>query len=160
MSVVLEATGPAVALPSDTVITFRELTFPGDLQSVPASREQVMQFVREYCSDETDEIDLMIALHEALVNAALHGCGNDASKTIHCSLEIQPAKVCVIVRDPGPGFDFERIADPDRFDTTRLEHGRGIALMRGVVDEVSFSRSGSEVRLVKRMGSPEASASR
>jgi anti-sigma regulatory factor (Ser/Thr protein kinase) len=29
------------------------------------------------------------------------------------------------------------------------ELGRGIALMRGVVDEVTFARGGSEVRLCK-----------
>jgi len=121
------------------------------LRSLPASREQVMQFIREYCRNEAVEIDVMIALQEALVNAALHGCGSDAGKTIHCTVEIQPSKVCMVVRDPGPGFDFERIADPQSFAPTTVEHGRGIALMRGLMDEVTFGRGGSEVRLIKRM---------
>jgi len=147
----------ATAVPTLPATAYREFTFPGDLRSIPASREQVMQYVREHCTDEADEIDLMIGVHEALVNAALHGCGDDASKTIHCSVEIQPSSVCMVVRDWGPGFDFERVADPARFDTSTLEHGRGIALMRGVVDEVTFAGGGSEVRLMKRMNCHAAS---
>ena len=127
----------------------KEFTFPGDLDSLVASREKVMDFIRQCGCEEADEIDLMVAVHEALANAALHGCGNDTRKSIWCAVEIEPSSVCIIVRDPGPGFDV-RIADPDHFETTTLENGRGIALMRGMVDEVAFARSGSEVRLLKR----------
>jgi serine/threonine-protein kinase RsbW len=156
MSVISQDTEPVLSEettvePNLPATAYKEFTFPGDLQSIPASRERVMQYVREHCTDEADEIDLMIGLHEALVNAALHGCGNNPTKTIHCSVEIQPSRVCVVVRDSGSGFDFERIADPERFKTSTLERGRGIALMRGVVDEVTFACGGSEVRLMKRM---------
>ena len=133
------------------VSVHKEFTFPGNLDSLVSSREQVMDFIREHGCDEADEIDLMIALQEALANAALHGCGNDAGKSISCVVEIEPTGVSIVVRDPGPGFDVQKIADPDRFHTTTLEHGRGIALMRGMVDEVRFARGGSEVRLLKRM---------
>jgi anti-sigma regulatory factor (Ser/Thr protein kinase) len=146
------------ALESDPVIVRKEFTFPGDVQSVGTSRERVMQYIREYCNDEADEIDLTIALQEALANAALHGCGDDAGKVIHCIVELQPSTISCVVRDPGSGFDFERIADPNRFDTTTLEHGRGLALMRSLVDEVTFSHSGSEVRFSKRMNCRVASS--
>jgi len=142
------------------VIMRKEFAFPGDVQSVASSREQVMQYVRAYCNEDSEEIDVMLALQEALANAALHGCGNDASKTIHCAVEIEPSKIRCIVRDPGPGFDYERIADPSRFAMTTLERGRGIALMRSVVDEVTFSRSGSEVCFSKRINCRAASSIR
>ena len=128
----------------------KEFTFPGDLDSLVASREQVMDFIRKSGCDEADEIDLMLAMQEALANATLHGCGNDAGKSIWCAVEIEPSSVCITVRDSGPGFEVEKIADPDHFDTKPLEHGRGIALMRGMVNEVTFDRGGSEVRLLKR----------
>ena len=73
-------------------------------------------------------------------------------------VEIDPSKISIAVRDPGPGFDFDRIADPDRFGMTTLEHGRGIALMRSMVDEVMFSHGGSEVRFSKRMSCHAATA--
>jgi serine/threonine-protein kinase RsbW len=130
---------------------YRDFTLPGDLASLPASREQVMEVVREHGCDEAAEFDLRIALQEALANATLHGCGNDASKTIECSIEVAPSRVSIVVRDPGPGFDFETTVDPDRLSGTELTNGRGIALMRGLMDEVTFARGGSAVRLSKRI---------
>jgi len=110
-----------------------------------------MQFAGSYCLDEADEMDLLIALQEALANAALHGCGNDASKSIHCCVNADASTLCFVIRDPGPGFDFERIADPSQFGPSTLEHGRGIPLMRAVVDGVIFAHGGSEIRLCKRL---------
>jgi len=135
----------------------KEFAFPADLHSLGVYREQAMQFVREYCHDPADEIDLTVALQEALANAILHGCRSDAGQVIHCAIEIEPSNVTIVVRDPGSGFDFERVADPKRFDPTTLARGRGIALMRALVDEVSYSRRGSEVRLSKRMNCGAAS---
>lgn len=131
----------------------RQFVFAGDTDSVPAAREQVMQFVREHCWDEADEIDLMLAVQEALANAALHGCSNDPAKQVECSVAIDGSNVTIVVRDPGPGFDVDKIADPAKFGITSSEHGRGIALMRGVVDEVSFAHGGAEVRLRKHLSS-------
>ena len=139
------------------VMVRREFAFPGDVQSVAESREQVMQCVREYCQGEAEEIDLTLALQEALANAALHGCGNDAGQTIHCVIEIGPGQISCVVRDPGHGFNFARVADPAGFHATTLEHGRGIALMRAMVDELSFAGGGSEVRFRKRMNCHAAS---
>jgi len=148
----------ADTLEGDPVTASRAFMFPGDLESIWASREEVMRWLRQYGCDEGDEIDLRVALQEALANAALHGCGNDATKTIYCSAEIEPSKASIVIRDPGPGFDFQTAADPKRFSPTTLERGRGIALMRSMVDEVTFARGGSEVRLCKRMGCREGSA--
>jgi stage II sporulation protein AB (anti-sigma F factor) len=129
----------------------RDFAFSGEVASVSAARDQILDFVREYCWNESDEIDLLVALQEALANAALHGCGDDASKQIHCSVEADLEKIRVVIRDPGPGFDVERLANPKYFDTSTAEHGRGIALMRGLVDELEFHHGGSELRLCKRL---------
>jgi anti-sigma regulatory factor (Ser/Thr protein kinase) len=129
----------------------REFAFPGDLASVPASRERLTDVVRQRGCDEAEGFDLTVALQEASANAALHGCGNDPSKTVRCSIELGAAGVCIVVRDPGPGFAFHTTADPARFSATQLTRGRGIPLMRGWVDDVTFARGGSEVRLSKSL---------
>ena len=69
-----------------TGVVSREFEFPGDLASVPESREQVMQFVCQHCPIEADQIDILVALQEALANAALHGCGDDPAKRIQCNV--------------------------------------------------------------------------
>lgn len=85
------------------------------------------------------------------MNAALHSCGDDPGKQVECAVELQPDRAVFTIRDPGPGFDYERVADPDRFEATTLHHGRGIALICSVVDDVTFLNGGSEILFTKRL---------
>lgn len=127
-----------------------EFSFAGDVASVPGSRERVMQFVREHCHDEAIQTDILIALQEALANATLHGCGNDAEKRIQCAVAASASDITISIRDPGSGFDLAA-ADPDNYSGTTLAHGRGICLIRSLMTEVRFTRGGSEIRLRKRL---------
>jgi serine/threonine-protein kinase RsbW len=112
-----------------------------------------MDFIKEHHLPEPEEIDILVALQEALANAVLHGCQNDGTKTILCRVKINPSALTIVIRDPGPGFDvgaFES-ADPS-LNTT--EHGRGICLMRSLMDQVTYQRGGSEILLRKFRRSP------
>ncbi len=77
------------------VIARQEFECPGNLASVAASREQVMQFVCQHCPDEAEQIDILVALQEALANAALHGCGDNAAKTIRCAVGVSPPDITI-----------------------------------------------------------------
>lgn len=125
-------------------------SFPGVLTAIPEAREAIMNFVIAHCADESDRIEILIALQEALANAALHGCKDDPAKRICCEVIAQPTQIVITVRDPGPGFSLEH-ADPDKFEATKLAHGRGIALMRNLMTQVSFARNGAEVVLRKEL---------
>jgi len=142
--------GAALSLsPSPTAEWRAEFDFPGVLAAVPESREQVLRFVIQHCPDEGDRIDILVAVQEALANAALHGCHDDPSKRIRCVVTATSSDIRIAVRDPGPGFDLER-ADPEKFQSTTLTHGRGICLMRSLMSEVEFAHNGAEIILRKQ----------
>ena len=107
-----------------------------------------MQFVWQCCSDEGDQIDILIALQEALANAALHGCGGDPLKKIRCIVAAAKSDITITVPDPGAGFDLA-LADPENYTASALSHGRGICLIRSLMSEVNFARGGSELRMRK-----------
>lgn len=109
-----------------------------------------MEFVERHCPDEGDQIDILVALQEALANAALHGCKDDPSKRIRCLVTVDDSDITIAVRDPGPGFNLQ-LADPDKFQTSTSTHGRGICLIRSLVNEVSFEHNGSEILMRKRL---------
>jgi serine/threonine-protein kinase RsbW len=129
---------------------WREFEFPGVLADVSENRDKVMEFVTEHCPDEGDQIDILVALQEALANAALHGCKDDPAKTIRCTVSAGESDIVISVRDPGPGFDLA-LADPENYQVTTLSHGRGICLMRSLMSEVTFARHGCEIVLRKRL---------
>lgn len=126
----------------------KEFACAGDAGSIVEARDAILQFLTEHGVSGDEEIDLMLALQEALANAVFHGCGDDANKTIHSSVEISPQEISIVVRDPGHGFDPS--SSTDSSDGPNLtEHGRGILLMRSLMDEVSYRHRGSELRMRK-----------
>jgi len=109
-----------------------------------------MQFVVEHGPGEDDQSDILVALQEALANAALHGCRDDPTNQIHCTVVIEGSDIVITVRDPGPGFAVA-LADPESYQATTPSHGRGICLMRSLMTEVKFAHGGTEIRLRKRL---------
>jgi serine/threonine-protein kinase RsbW len=57
-----------------------------------------------------------------------------------------------MVRDPGTGFDPEKIPSPLVGDNLYASHGRGIYLINQLMDEVQFKRGGTEIWMRKRAG--------
>ncbi len=137
----------------DRSLASREFVFPGVLALVPEFGNQVMEFVSAHCPHESDQIDIFVALQEALANAALHGCKDDPARKIRCVVTAGDSLITVTVRDPGPGFD-PQLADAENFRATTLSHGRGICLMRSLMSSVEFAHHGSEVRLTKHLTNP------
>ena len=100
-----------------------------------------------------DEQFVELALREALSNAMLHGNRLDISKLVHirCCCECGHG-VFIVVRDQGHGFDPSNVPNPLAVENLGAEHGRGIHLMKLAMDEVSFERQGTEVRMRKASG--------
>ena len=138
--------------------TSKAFVFAGDFGSMPAARDSVMDFIRPHCSSEAEEIDIFLALQEALANAILHGCRGSAARTVHCEVEIGPSAFTIVVRDSGAGFDPQVATHATETGSNLTQHGRGICLMRSLMDEVSYRRGGSEVWMRKQRGMPLSKA--
>jgi len=127
----------------------KEVVFTGDSASMIAARDSIMDFVHLHDVGEQVEIDILVALQEALANAVSHGCRNDPGKTVRCTVTIDSSAITIVIRDPGPGFDTAAAGDSAEDGTNLTQHGRGIFLMRSLMDEVHYRRGGSEVELKK-----------
>ena len=91
-----------------------------------------------------------LALREAVSNAILHGNRMDPRKLVHVRCCCEGTKgVFIVVRDQGHGFDPNNVPNPLAVENLDAEHGRGIHLMKLAMDEVSFERGGTEVRMRK-----------
>jgi serine/threonine-protein kinase RsbW len=94
------------------------------------------------------EFAVETALREALANAVVHGCGNDPSKKIQvCVACDEDRGMLLVVRDPGRGFDPTQVPSPVVGERLYSAHGRGIYLINQLVDEVTFARGGTEIRM-------------
>jgi serine/threonine-protein kinase RsbW len=127
----------------------REFVFPGELTAMTPARDAAIEFIHQRCFNEELEIDIMIALQEALANAVLHGCRNDPSKTIRLAVTLDSSAITIVIQDPGNGFDTAAASDSSEEGTNLTDHGRGIMLMRSLMDEVTYRHHGSQVQLKK-----------
>ena len=91
-----------------------------------------------------------LALLEALINAVVHGSRGDPEKQIWvCCLCTEDKRMLLVVRDFGPGFDASIVPDPTKAQNINSGHGRGIFLMRELMEEVKFQKGGRQVVLKK-----------
>lgn len=72
-----------------------------------------------------------------------------AEKNIYAQYLIQDNKVSYIIKDEGRGFDHTKVKDPALPENITRCSGRGLALLKMIMDEVSFNNKGNEIRLVK-----------
>ena len=91
-----------------------------------------------------------VGLTEAMSNAILFGNVEDAERHVRVELRTRPGEVWVRVSDDGRGFDPDAVPDPRRPENIGKDTGRGIFLMRALMDEVHFSDAGNAVTLVLR----------
>jgi CheY-like chemotaxis protein/anti-sigma regulatory factor (Ser/Thr protein kinase) len=99
-----------------------------------------------------DRLDnsLRLALVEALTNAMEHGNDWDEDKPVAVRAEFTRHQMRVTISDQGRGFPWQRLPDPTHGSNLTAERGRGVFLMRTIMDQVSFNDKGNQVTLVKQ----------
>ncbi|TMQ55729.1 MAG: ATP-binding protein [Candidatus Eisenbacteria bacterium] len=83
-----------------------------------------------------------IAVIEAGTNAIQHGNVFADDKTVTFVFRVSPGDIAVRVDDHGRGFDASKVEDPTDPSNLLDPHGRGLYLMRALMDEVTFETRG------------------
>ena len=93
-----------------------------------------------------------VALSEALSNAMLYGNGPDPRKRVQVHVSVNQIRVVARVTDQGNGFDPCAVADPTIPENLMEPGGRGLFLMRELLDEVHYNDRGNSVTLILHLG--------
>jgi serine/threonine-protein kinase RsbW len=135
----------------DDLHTRLRIEVPGRVDCISPAVERVMEEARGMECARGKEFEIETALREALANAIRHGCRNDATKNVEVCVACDETRgMLIVVRDPGPGFEPAEIPSPTIGQHVFRHHGRGIYLINQLMDEVSFGRGGTEIRMRKR----------
>jgi len=119
--------------------------------------DQLMHFILKFRSPDGTEADIEMALHEALANAVIHGNSENTCKRIYVECRCyMDGEVSITVRDEGRGFDRSAVLDPTVLENLLFTHGRGIYLMKTLMDEVSFEEGGAVVMMRKKSNANSA----
>ncbi len=128
------------------------------IHSNPRSIHRVETFLAKVNSllhlDEIQMHKLMVSLTEAVNNAIFHGNKSDIKKRVRIQAEVLPGWLLIQVWDQGKGFKPELVRNPLKEENLLRESGRGVFLMRTLMDKVEFEQrpEGMEVRLWLDLG--------
>lgn len=148
------AGGPRPAAAPDARVV--EVEIPSDVQEI----ERVVELVRRECEvmsfgQRQVMLNVPVALTEALSNAILRGNRDDPAKHVHVRASVDSEQLVIDVLDEGEGFDLDGCTlDPTTPDNVDREDGRGLFLMRSLMDRVERfgAARGNVVRLTLRRG--------
>ena len=128
------------------LVIFSDLNNIGQVERVTEQIANYMHF-----SDD-DKDSLAIAVTEIVGNAINHGNKRDITKKVTVDFEYQNDTIVVTITDEGKGFNVLEIENPLAPENLMKESGRGIFIVRTLMDNVEFSTTpnGSSVRLTKK----------
>jgi len=129
-----------------------ERSLPSKVAAISPFVDRLMRLLRKCGCAAEGETDVEIALREALANAIIHGNHENPGKRVHVRCRCEPSEISIAVKDEGQGFDINKIADPTAPENSGSVHGRGIYLMKVLMDEVHFEESGVAVHMRKSTG--------
>ncbi len=95
------------------------------LESYPGDREELAYHIN-------------LVLTEAMANAIQHTADAKRSEALHVTLRVENRKLTIKVYDQGQGFDFSNLPEPH--PSCLAEHGRGIFIIKTLMDRVSYRK--------------------
>ena len=124
---------------------------PSSLDQLVEIENVIERLGAEWKLTEDDRDNLAIAITELTNNAIIHGNKLDHNKNVVVSFYLDDSKIRVYVKDNGNGFNPDNVANPLDPENLLKETGRGIFILRSMVDDVQFffSEKGTEVKIVK-----------
>lgn len=96
---------------------------------------------------------LNMVLTEAVVNAIKHANAADPHKEVQIRISISDKELFIRVYDSGKGFDLEAVSGPTFNSSSPEDKGRGIFIIRSLMDSVEYKRArgGNVLEMKKKL---------
>lgn len=131
----------------------RILRVPSTLDHLPEVDSETERIAAEMGFDPSARADLGICVTEATANAMKHAHHQRPDLCVEIRLERLPGALRISVRDFGGGFDATTVPDPTLPENLLKESGRGLHLIRSLMDDVEVvrHRDGMQVVMTKKL---------
>jgi len=130
-------------------MTDPKFEIPSDPKYIKEASAKVLDSIKDLGLDKDTIFDIRLCLEEAIINAMKYGNKCNKDLPVYISYSFGDGRLEIVIRDQGKGFDHANIPDP-RSNSNILKHGgRGLFLIRNLMDEVEFNDSGNEIKMVK-----------
>ena len=130
-----------------------EISYPSSVDYLEKVEAVTVKIAEEAGFDESTIDDISIAITELFNNAIHHGNQGDVNKKVHLTYTLSDNALNISIQDEGAGFEPERLRDPLAPENLLADNGRGIYLVKMLMDKVQFNITdkGSEIIITKNL---------
>ena len=109
---------------------------------------RLLHLLRKWGVEERMMSTLRLALAEALANAVEHGNRLQITQQVIIQVHIDSHKITFLISDQGSGFT-EQKTNAQELNRRFAERGRGILMIKSLMDEIRWKKSGKVLEMIK-----------
>lgn len=125
------------------------LVISSDFANLPKVEQFTVALCKRAKLNDDQSDNMAIAITELVNNAIIHANKQNPEKNVTIRVRYKENCVVVSIIDEGPGFNPQQVANPTDPQNLWKQNGRGLFLVRNLIDEVEINPSpeGTEIIL-------------
>lgn len=129
----------------------KDIIFESDSGSIRESSSRILKDLESYAIGEKAAFEIKLCVEEAVRNAIVHGNKSDPKRQIRMGYWVDEGVLNIEIEDEGPGFDHGLVKDPTKDENLLRNSGRGVYLIRKLMDKVEYSQKGNMISMSKKI---------
>ena len=127
------------------------IKIPSDIGEIRKVSCRIIEDVGPREKIESKVFDIRLCTEEAVRNAIVHGNKNDPAKSVTVAYWVDGGNLHIEVSDEGSGFDYRNLPNPTANENIMKNSGRGVYLIRRLMNKVEFNETGNVIRMTKHL---------
>jgi serine/threonine-protein kinase RsbW len=127
----------------------KRISIASNFKNIGQAVNEVLHLLKDIKANESDIFDIRLSLEEALINAIKYGNKFDEQLTVDIEFIHNHSKVTITIKDQGDGFDYHSLPDPTKEENLLKARGRGVFLIKHLMDKVEFNKKGNHLTMTK-----------
>lgn len=128
-----------------------QLVLESDTKNIHKVEDFFIQLNEHFGMPEEKLHALLVAVTEAVNNGMIHGNKNDKTKHVTVTCTLHRKILTVTISDEGAGFTPDALPNPLHDENLLRAGGRGVFLMKTLMESVSFNNTGNQVTMKLRV---------
>ena len=120
---------------------------PSETRYIKKVSEKILSSLSAYRLSEAKIFDIRLCVEEAVRNSVVHGNHANKRLAVIASWWVDADRVHIEVEDEGAGFDHRKVADPTSGEHIMKNSGRGVYLIKKLMDKVVYNDKGNIVTM-------------
>ena len=130
-------------------IRSEDWSIPSSLSEVRATTDRVIHFLKPLKLGDSDVFDVRLCFEESLINSIKYGNLEKREVPVLVQIAYNDKEIFMALEDKGEGFDPTCVKDPTCVENIEAFSGRGVYLIRHLMDNVCYNRKGNRVEMTK-----------